>query len=341
MGPDYGTYRVIRGGSYMSDAETCRSARRCIGWQYDRQNDFIGFRVIAVSEPEQIAAEKRRREEKERRFLEEQRRRDVEEQNRIAQAVQWQQATAPNGETCMVKIVDGVEYVFHWCPPGTFLMGSPEEEEDHYGTESQHQVTLTKGFWMLETPVTQEMWKHVMGDELYCDGGILPMEEVSWYDCQEFCEKLSGRMGMRLALPTEAQWEYACRAGTTTPFNFGSVLNGDKANCRGYFPYGTDKQGMHHNDLTPVRSYAPNAWGLYDMHGNIWEWCQDWYGDYPSDSVTDPTGPNSGSRRICRGGSYDDCASDCRSAYRTGESPESQGYGVGYSMGFRFAASIE
>ena len=233
----------------------------------------------------------------------------------------------------MVKTVDGIEYAFRWCPAGTFQMGSPSGEEGRFNNETQHQVTLTKGFWMLETEVTQAMWQNVMGEsisekakqgtyfsDLGGEGSNYPMYYVSWNDCQEFCKKLSEKIGMIITLPTEAQREYACRAGTTTPFFWGSTLNGDKANCNGNFPCGTETKGTYLERTAPVKSYAPNAWGVYDMHGNVCEWCMDWYGDYPNGAVTDPTGPESADR-VCRGGDWDRVALGCRSACRYGYMP--------------------
>ncbi|MDO4575234.1 MAG: formylglycine-generating enzyme family protein [Planctomycetia bacterium] len=179
----------------------------------------------------------------------------------------------------MVKTAYGVEFAFRWCPAGCFMMGSPSSELGRDDDETQHRVTLTKGFWMLETEVTQAMWESVMGDNpSYFKGSNLPVEKVSWDDCQKFCQKLRSQ-GLNVQLPTEAQWEYACRAGTTTPFSFGSTLNGDKANCDGNYPYGASTEGTYLKKTAPVGSYSPNAWGLYDMHGNVYEWCADWKGD--------------------------------------------------------------
>ena len=232
----------------------------------------------------------------------------------------------------MVKTVDGVEYAFRWCPAGKFMMGSPKDEEGRFDWAGpQHEVTLTQGFWMLETEVTQGMWQSVMGEsisdkakqgslfhDLHGEGSTYPMYYVSWDDCQEFCRKLSSKIGMKITLPTEAQWEYACRAGSTTPFFWGSTLNGDKANCDGDYPYGTSTKGKDLGKTAPVKSYAPNAWGLYDMHGNVWEWCSDWYGEkyYTESPSTDPTGPNSGWYRVHRGGGWVSYARLCRSAIR-------------------------
>lgn len=223
--------------------------------------------------------------------------------------------------------IKGVDYAFRWCPPGTFMMGSPTSEaERRFDDETQHQVILTRGFWLLETPVSQTMWEGVMGaNPSSFKGDKLPAERVLWEDCQEYIEKLNdlkvAPAGFKFSLPTESQWEYACRAGTTTPFNFGSVLNGDKANCIGTCPYGTTKKGTFLRRTTKPGTYPANAWGLYDMHGNVWEWCSDWYGDYPSGVVTDPVGPssNSCSYRVLRGGGWEALAGHCRSALRSYE----------------------
>ena len=180
---------------------------------------------------------------------------------------------------------------------------------------------------MMETQVTQKQWEAMMGyNPSNLDGDNqfnrddLPVELVSWDDCQKFCNKCT-ELGLPVQLPTEAQWEYACRAGSTTAFFWGNVLNGDKANCDGNYPYGTKTEGEYVEMTTPVGYYEANAWGLYDMHGNVAEWCQDWYGDYPSGSVTDPTGPLSGSFRVYRGGSWCHTAAHCRSAYRLRDEP--------------------
>jgi len=221
----------------------------------------------------------------------------------------------------MVLTINGVEYPFRWCPAGTFMMGSPESEQERESGEKQRQVTLTRGFWLLETTVTQAMWEGVMeGNSSSFRGKNLPAEGISWENCQVFIQKLNDLKaappGYRFSMPTEAQWEYACRAGTTTPFHFGSALNGDKANCAGNFPYGTETKGQSLSRTTEGGSYPANAWGLRDMHGNVWEWCLDWTGDYPNSDVTDPMGPATGSERVLRGGSWCSSAVACRSAYR-------------------------
>ena len=234
--------------------------------------------------------------------------------------------------------IKGINYTFCWCPPGTFMMGSPESEKERDNDETQHKVTLTKGFWLLEHEVTQKMWKSIMGENPSdFKGDTLPVEKVSWDDCKEFIKKLQGEApeGMEFRLPTEAEWEYACRAGTTTVFSFGNSLNGDKANCDGNKLYGTNTKGPSLKITTPVMTHAPNPWGVYDMHGNVLEWCEDWYGVYPNGNVTDPKGPDSGSYRVCRGGCCLYYAGYCRSAYRLRLNPVIRNY----FLGFRLALS--
>ncbi|MBE6426941.1 MAG: hypothetical protein E7029_13350 [Planctomycetaceae bacterium] len=273
---------------------------------------------LAREQREKAEAEKRRKEEEQRRLREEQANRE----NR---------SRRPGAR--MVKTVNGIEYAFRWCPPWSFLMGSPSSEPGRESNETQHRVTLTRGFWMLETEVTQAMWKSVMGtDPSYFKGAQNPVECVSWDDCQEFCRKLSSKLNEEVSLPTEAQWEYACRAGTTSAYSFGSSLNGREANCDGRYPCGTSTKGPYLGKTVPVKSYAPNAWGLYDMHGNVWEWCQDWYDSdyYAASPTSDPTGPSSGSSRFVRGGSWINLAQRCRSAYRNGYAPDVRNNGLGF-----------
>jgi len=221
----------------------------------------------------------------------------------------------------MVLSIKGVEYPFRRCPPGTFMMGSPTNEASRYSNETQHRVTLTRGFWLLEMAVTQEMWESLMAENPSDFQGNLnlPVERVSWNHCQDYIQKLNDMdiapSGYKFSLPTEAQWEYACRAGTTTPFNFGSAINGDKANCNGSWPFG-EREGKYHGKTSEAGSYPANAWGLYDMHGNVWEWCSDWYDVYPSVEVTDPAGGLIGTNRITRGGCWGVNGKLCRSAFR-------------------------
>ena len=205
---------------------------------------------------------------------------------------------------------DDVEYAFRWCPAGEFTMGS--------GSDA-HQVKLTQGFWMLETQVTQKMWQSVMGgNPSYFTGDKLPVECVSWNDCQEFCKKLRAK-GLNVQLPTEAQWEYACRAGTT----------GDYAGNLDEMAWYVENSSSKTQD---VGLKKPNEWGLYDMYGNVWEWCYDWYGSYPNGTVTDPTGPTSGSYRVNRGGGWIFVAEGCRSASRGNDSPDFRDFSLGFRL---------
>jgi len=210
--------------------------------------------------------------------------------------------------------INGIKYTFRRIPAGWFMMGSPADEPNRSNAESQRQVTLSKGFWMLETEVTQGMWMSVMGNNPSSNKGLnLPVTDVSWNDCQEYIKKLNelkvAPVGYKFSLPTEAQWEYACRAGTTTAYHFGDTLTPQQANFGG------------RQQTRDVGSYPANAWGLKDMHGNVWEWCQDWYGDYPSGAVTAPTGAERGSDRVFRGGSWGNSAQYCRSALRSFDAP--------------------
>ena len=208
---------------------------------------------------------------------------------------------------------------------------------DRWGT-AEHQVTLTKRFYLGKYPVTQKEYRAVMGDNpSKIEGDDLPVECVSWDDAKAFCRKLNDLKrnelpaGYRFDLPTEAQWEYACRAGTTTALNNGRNLTGEYScsNLNEVAWYGTNSGGR----IRPVGQKKANAWGLYDMHGNVWEWCRDCYGKYTGD-VTDPVGPSSGSGRVLRGGSWNYYALSCRSAYRfCGRSPY---FCIG-DLGFRVA----
>ena len=210
----------------------------------------------------------------------------------------------------------GVEYAFRWCPAGTFTMGSPEKESDREDDEQRHPVKLTRGFWLLESEVTQGMWDNVMGSTSgrttpnLGEGPEYPIYTVDWNEAVEFCAKLSELSGESITLPTEAQWEYACRAGSDKPSSGSGELN---------------EMGWYWSNsvLTThkVKQKDPNAWGLYDMHGNVWEWCSDWYGDYDESVQADPQGPESGSIRVGRGGGWGSLARGCRSANRDGDVP--------------------
>ena len=226
-------------------------------------------------------------------------------------------------------------------PKGKFMMGSPPDEKGSEDNERRHEVTISRDYHLGMHEVTQAQYKKIMGKNPSdfqedavaerhpetnrvvkdVDSANHPVEQVSWEDAVEFCQRLSAlpeekKAGRVYRLPTEAEWEYACRAGTKTAYSFGSQMNGRQANCDGTVPYGTDTKGPNLEKTTSVGKYPANAWGLYDMHGNVWEWCADWYGEYPKGSATDPRGPEDGSFRVFRGGCWFKVAVYCRSANR-------------------------
>jgi formylglycine-generating enzyme required for sulfatase activity len=211
-------------------------------------------------------------------------------------------------------------------PAGEFIMGSPKSEGGRSDGEVQHAVRISKPFYIGKYEVTQGQWQKVMGNkpsEFKEVGENVPVEQVSWNDCQEFLRKLEELEGLpkgSIRLPTEAEWEYACRAGTQTAFCYGDDLDSSMANFDGN--YGKGSKGIFRKCTMPVGSFKPNAWGLYDMHGNVWEWCQDRYGPYDTDDAVDPRGANSGSSRVVRGGSWYADAGGCRSALRCIYSPD-------------------
>jgi formylglycine-generating enzyme required for sulfatase activity len=225
-----------------------------------------------------------------------------------------------------------------WIPPGAFTMGSPGSEEDRYDDEGpQTQVTITRGFWLGRYEVTQGEYGAVMaGNPSYFGGDTnRPVEQVSWYDATNYCatlterERAAGRLpaGYVYRLPTEAEWEYACRAGTATRFSYGDDP--------GYAQLGNYAWYWNNSDRTThaVGLKFPNPWGLYDTHGNVWEWCLDWYGTYPGGSVIDPKGPDTGSFRVFRGSCWGDGGRDLRSAERSDNYAEP--FGRNPKIGFR------
>lgn len=273
----------------------------------------------------------------------------------------------------------GIEYVFRWCPPGEFTMGSSFEEwyESRYPypfNEPRHQVRLTRGFWLLETPVTVRMYRkfaeetgHDSGKGLnglggfgWRDGKIVQSEDidwtnpgfpqtddhpavcVTWEDAVSFCRWLSERLKRTVTLPTEAQWEYAARAGTETVFffgddpeemvHYGNVIDGTFREKAGLPPSpGIPEFRDGFFFTSPVRSFKPNPWGLYDLYGNVFESCLDWYGEYPTESVTDPVGPSVGQYRTNRGGSWDFLIRSARSGARGWDAPNV----IDAALGFR------
>jgi formylglycine-generating enzyme required for sulfatase activity len=239
------------------------------------------------------------------------------------------------------KFTNTLGMTFVWIEPGTFMMGSPEDEPQRDSDETQHEVALTQGYYMQTTEVTQGQWKAVMGSNpsyFSSCGDDCPVEEVSWNKIQEFITALNAQeKTSQYRLPTEAEWEYAARAGSNKPFAFGDCLSTTDANYNGNYPLSGCPKGDYRGHPIEVGSLKANAWGLYDMNGNVWEWCQDWYGSYPTNSVTDPVGATSGSSRVIRGGGWYSDASYCRSANRYNYSPGSTSYNVGFRLACRLA----
>ena len=254
----------------------------------------------------------------------------------------WQETVLDLGNNVKMRLV--------LIPGGKFMMGSPATEAGRGSEEGpQHEVTISKPFYMGAFEVTQEQYEQVMGaNPSAFKGAKNPVDTVFWDDAVEFCRKLSARTGKKVMLPTEAQWEYACRAGTTTAFHTGNALKPGQANAviptkpgvwdrvMAWLGMSSAKKTIQ---TTPAGSFPPNGFGLYDMHGNVWEWCGDWYGEdyYANSPKTDPQGPDSGSYRVLRGGSWGDIPEYCRSAGRIRVTPDDR-YSYG---GFRVAVDSE
>jgi formylglycine-generating enzyme required for sulfatase activity len=223
-----------------------------------------------------------------------------------------------------------------WIETGAFQMGSPENELEHrYAEGPQHPVTISQGFWLFDTACTQALWEAVMGENPSRFKGVdRPVENVSWNNCQDFIKRLNERLpGLNLALPSEAQWEYACRAGTTTPFSFGDNITPEQVNYNGNFPYAGGNKGLYREQTVPVASLPPNPWGLYEMHGNVWEWCKDhWHGNYQGapDDGSVWRGRNAWASHILRGGSWNFYARHARAACRSEGHPDYRYVDVGF-----------
>ena len=301
--------RVFRGGSSGYNAPSVRAASRKRGESRARLV-YVGFRIalIAVEPSPQVAAS-------------------------VSQPDQTSPATMPPARVAApaTRTVTGLNLTLQPVPAGAFTMGSPADEPGRHDSEGpQTRVTISQAFWLGKHVVTQGQYEAVMGtnpSHFKNVGKAAPVEKVSWDDAMTFCQKLAEREraarrlpeGYAFTLPTEAQWEYACRAGTTGPYagNLDAMAwytkNGDKT-------------------THPVGKKQPNAWGFYDMHGNVLEWCLDWHGVHPGGAVTDPTGAASGYRRVIRGGGWGHVASGCRSAVRHVGSPASCDFYVGFRV---------
>jgi len=220
---------------------------------------------------------------------------------------------------------DALKMTFVRILPGEFVMGSPADEAKRDPSEVQHRVRIRRPFYMQTTEVTLQQWRAVMGKKIMFGrkgDPLMPVTRVSWFDCREFIERLNARGQGRYRLPTEAEWEYACRAGTTTAYSWGERISCDKA-MYANSPMKYDQcvqvhraEGLPVNGAAPVMQYRPNRWGLFDMHGNVWEWCSDWFAPYGASVRTDPKGPDSGDHRVRRGGSWFGRGPTCRSANR-------------------------
>ena len=262
-----------------------------------------------------------------------------------------------------------------WIPPGRFWMGSPATEQERRDSEGPQHLVQLQGFFMSQTPITQAQWREVAGwkegpgeqwgRELKLDPSRFqskgekknkvvrllegesnndqhPVENVSWWEAMEFCHRLSKRTGRTYTLPSEAQWEYACRAGTTTPFHFGDTISPELANYRGDVAYADGPQGVYREQTTPVGMFPANAWGLHDMHANVWEWCQDeWHESYEGaptdgrawvDAAERENSNESKKRRLLRGGSWNGFPWNCRSACRNLNQPDDANYDVGFRV---------
>ena len=270
---------------------------------------------------------------------------------------QEQSSTISANTTEKIEVPEG----FLLITGGTFTMGSPDSEAWCSADETQHSVTVSD-FYMSAYEVTQQEYQEVMGENpSNFSGETLPVESISWLDAVTYCNARSEQEGLTpvytidgtsvswdrsangYRLPTEAEWEYACRAGTTTPFNTETSISAEESNYWGDYPYMIEdnyfnqgnletKPGVYRQTTVEVNSFSSNAWGLYNMHGNVGEWVWDYYGEYSTGAQTDPTGPETGTRRIYRGGGWNDFAKNLRSAYRAAMPQENSNYNIGLRL---------
>ena len=332
QGPSGGWRRVLRGGDWYEQAKNCRSA---FAGYYDPNGSTcgIGFRLVlapaltvTVTNPPPVST------------------------------------NPPPVLTNLPPVITNTPPPFDnpapdrqvWIGTGSFMMGSPATESARVAREVQHPVALTTGYFMRKFPVTQGEYVALMGvnpsyfvpKNGFTEDLNRPAEQVTWQQAINYCgrfsqqEQLGGRLpeGWVYRLPTEAEWEYACRAETTTPFYFGSNLLSGMINCDGRYEYSAvsggvaNPEGIHQDQTTAVGAYAPNGWGLYDMAGNVWQWCMDWYGPYASGVLTNPPGPAMGTQRVLRGGDWYEQGKDCRSAFAGYYDPDGGTYGIGFRM---------
>lgn len=240
----------------------------------------------------------------------------------------------------------GVAQTFRWIQSGRFLMGSPESEPEREDNETQHEVRLTRGFWLADTAVTQALWTAVMGNNpSRFQDEQRPVENVSWDDAQAFLQQLRRDCPEApFVLPTEAEWEYACRAGTRTPFSFGLNITPEQVNYDGNHPYIGAKKGRYREETVAVKSLPANPWGLYEMHGNVWEWCDDGLRDFGAvpagEIVVDPVGPTASASRALRGGSWFSSAGSARSADRNAYTRGNRHGSIGFRLALRSTSPV-
>ena len=307
-GPDNGTYRVLRGGSFYNYVSDARSSYRSVHYTPSTHYYSYGFRLARTADIKDAIAPPAIKTDPSviipatgnllvAPFTES---KAKEVQIQVAKILQKEvEEKADLGKGLKLDLV--------LIPAGKFMMGSPADEKGRNGDEKQHEVTLTKPFYMGKYEITREQYESVMGNNpTDTKGAKLPVTDVSWNDCQEFIKKLNTSTKGKYRLPTEAEWEYACRAGTITTNSFGDNTTPNDANYR----------DSEIGKSVAVGSYKPNAFGLYDMHGNVREWCEDWYRDYPEGATTDPKGPGAGTHRVLRGGSFYSGKSEVRSSFR-------------------------
>ena len=329
-GPATGERRVLRGGSFVRDVSFARSSYRGDLTPANSDSVGVGFRLariadikvaiapaIANPKPAEIMPATGNL---------------LEAPFNEAKAKEEQKSAAKSLQKEVEENADlgkGIKLEMILIPAGKFMMGSPASEKGRSVDETQHEVTITKPYYMGKYEVTQEQWEAVMGNNpSRIKGTKLPVTDVSWEDCQEFIKKLNAKTESGYRLPTEAEWEYACRAGTTTAYSFGDEIAPKDAN------YASSMLGKP----VVVGSYKPNAFGLYDMHGNVREWCEDWFGPYPTGSVTDPKGPATGERWALRGGCFVNDETYERSSDRNYYNPPDK---RGAVVGFRLARTID
>jgi len=328
MGVPMGIYRVLRGGSFDGNGLSARSSYRFNSSRPSNRDDDLGFRLARTADIKASVA-------------------SPTETNPVPTGVipAGNQLVAPFTEIkakdiqkevakSLKKEVDekadlgkGIKLEMVLIPAGKFMMGSLASEEGRHEVElPQHEVTLTKPFYMGRYEVTQDQWEAVMGNNpSETKGAKLPVTNVTWLDCQEFIKKLNAKTDGGYRLPMEAEWEYACRAGTTTAYSFGDTIT----------PKDTNYIGSKIEKLVVVGSYKPNAFGLYDMHGNVWEWCEDWYTrGCERAMVIDPKGPikEDDGGRVLRGGSFYAGETGSRSANRVASAPADKNSGYGFRL---------